>query len=60
MEQTSPGTKAGVAVRGFPPDQVDEEFLELYFGKFGEVQHIHVLGDQKVAYVEYADPSGKE
>ena len=57
LEQAPPVTKAGLAVRGFP-DQVDDEFLNLYFGRFGEIQHIHLLDDQKLAYVEYTDPSG--
>ena len=57
LEQVSPVTKAGLAVKGFS-DRVDEEFLDLYFGRFGDIQHIHFLGDQKLAYVEYTDPSG--
>ena len=57
MEQGPPVAKAGLAVRGLP-DQVDEEFLDLYFGKFGEIQNIHFLGDQKLAYIEYTDSSG--
>ena len=57
MEQTAPG-KPGIAVKGFPPNKVDDEFLELYFGKFGEVERIEISEKQAVAYVEFQDPTG--
>lgn len=55
--QQPPG-RPGIIVRGFPPDRTDQEVLELYFGKYGDIKTVEMSEGGQAAYVEFADPSG--
>ena len=49
--------KPGVRVTGFPPN-TDEDYLDLYFQKFGDVERVH-MAEEGSAYIEFVNSSGK-
>ena len=56
----APGGGRPAIIVGGLSTGTDDEFLELYFGRFGsDVKCVTLLEDSLQAYVEFDDPSGK-